>query len=140
MQANTQYDTQAGAQTDTQAVAQTTASTQPDNAALPASTWLDELEYTLAPGEGIEVKLVMDEGAVAQFEWSANGAVLNYDTHGDGGGQSISYEKGRSVPEQAGELTAAFTGNHGWFWRNRTDEDVVVSLRARGDYKDIVRP
>ncbi|WP_241427577.1 HupE/UreJ family protein [Fertoeibacter niger] len=43
------------------------------------------------------------------------------DTHGDGSGNSISYEKGRAVPADAGELTAAFTGNHGWFWRNRGD-------------------
>lgn len=123
-----------------QADAQQETGAQADSITLPAATWLNELEYTLAPGEGIEVKLVMDEGSVAQFEWSANGSVLNYDTHGDGNGQNISYEKGRSVPAQVGQLTAAFTGNHGWFWRNRTDEDVVVSLRTKGDYKDIKQP
>lgn len=102
--------------------------------------WRDEVDYTLVSGEGIEVKLVMEEGAVADFEWSANGALLNHDTHGDGSGQSISYEKGRSVPEQAGQLTAAFTGNHGWFWRNRTNDPVVVTLRTRGDYTGMVLP
>lgn len=123
-----------------QAISKPETSAQADRITLPVATWLNELDYTLAPGEGIEIKLVMDEGAVAQFEWSANGAVLNYDTHGDGNGQNISYEKGRSVPSQTGQLTAAFTGNHGWFRRNRTDEDVVVSLRIKGDYKDIKRP
>jgi hypothetical protein len=102
--------------------------------------WRDEVSYTLAPGEGIEVKLVMQEGAVARFEWTANGAVVNYDTHGDGGGQKISYEQGRGVPEQAGELTAAFTGNHGWFWRNRTDAPVTVTLRTGGDYAELRAP
>jgi len=102
--------------------------------------WRNEISYTLKPGQGVEVKLAMNEGAVANFEWSANGAVVNHDTHGDGNGQSISYEKGRSVPEQAGQLVAAFTGNHGWFWRNRTDESVVVTLRTRGDYSELVRP
>lgn len=105
-----------------------------------AATWLDENDYTLAPGEGIEIKLVMDEGAVAEYEWTANGAVVNHDTHGDGSGQDISYEQGRSVPEQSGKLTAAFAGNHGWFWRNRTDDDVVVTLRTRGDYSDVISP
>lgn len=104
-------------------------------------TWLHENSYTLTPDEGFEVKLVMDEGAIAEYEWTANGAVLNHDTHGDGkDGQELSYEQGRSVPEKSGTLTAAFTGNHGWFWRNRTDGDVVVTLRTRGDYKDIVLP
>ena len=42
---------------------------------------------TLAPSEGIAVKLVMEEGQVARFAWTANGGVVNYDTHADGGGQ-----------------------------------------------------
>lgn len=105
-----------------------------------ASDWRDEVSYTLAPGEGIEVKLAMQEGQTARFEWTANGAVVNYDTHGDGSGQKISYETGRGVPEQAGELTAAFTGNHGWFWRNRTDAPVTVTLRTAGDYQELRAP
>ena len=80
----------------------------------------------------------MKKGATADFEWSANGAVLNHDTHGDGKGQNISYKKGRAIPGQADKLTAAFTGNHGWFWRNRTDDEVVLTLRTRGDYEKTV--
>lgn len=111
-------------------------------AAVAAATadWRDEVSYTLAPGEGIEVKLAMQEGQTARFYWTANGAVVNYDTHGDGSGQKISYEQGRGVPEQAGELTAAFTGNHGWFWRNRTDAPVTVTLRTAGDYAELKAP
>lgn len=101
--------------------------------------WRDEVSYTLQPGQGIELKLVMQEGAEAEFEWTANGAVLNFDTHGDGGGNSVSYEKGRGVPQQAGVLRAAFTGNHGWFWRNRTDQPVTLTLRARGQYSELKR-
>lgn len=108
-----------------------------DTAAPAASPWRDEVSYILAPGEGIEVKLAMTEGQTAQFEWTANGAVVNFDTHGDGGGQKISYEKGRGVADQAGELTAAFTGNHGWFWRNRTDAPVTITLRTKGEYSAV---
>lgn len=110
---------------------------QPDAS---ATAWRDEVDYTLVPGEGIELKLAMDEGTTAEFEWSANGSILNHDTHGDGSGQSVSYEKGRSVPEQIGQLVAAFTGNHGWFWRNRTDDPVLLTLRTRGFYKEMVLP
>jgi hypothetical protein len=116
------------------AVAETT------EAASAAPEWRDEVSYTLAPGEGIEVKLVMEEGQVARFAWTANGGVVNYDTHADGGGQSISYEQGRAVPEQAGELVAAFTGNHGWFWRNRTDAPVTLTLRTAGQYAEMRAP
>lgn len=114
--------------------------TSTGESATPLKAWLDEVSYTLTPSQGIEVKLVMDKGATAEFEWTANGAVVNHDTHGDGSGQNISYEKGRAVPGQAGELTAAFNGNHGWYWRNRTGDDVVVTLRTRGDYKGMVLP
>ena len=99
----------------------------------------DEISITLSPGEGTEIKLVMQAGAEAQFEWTANGGLLNYDTHGDGGGQSISYEKGRGVPEDTGVLVAAFDGNHGWFWRNRTEGDVTLTLRTRGAYRELKR-
>lgn len=105
----------------------------------PASEWRDEVSFTLTPGQGAEIKLVMNQGERARFFWTANGAVVNYDTHGDGGGQSVSYEQGRGVPEQEGELEAAFTGNHGWFWRNRTGNDVTVTLRTGGIYSEIKR-
>ena len=111
-----------------------------DSAAQVAPDWRDERDFTLESGEGIEVKMMMKEGAIASFEWTANGAVVNHDTHGDGDGQSISYEKGRSVPGQAGQLTAAFTGNHGWYWRNRTDDPVVVTIRTQGDYEKLLWP
>jgi len=64
---------------------------------------------------------------------------VNFDTHGDGNGNSISYEKGRGVPEDEGELVAAFTGNHGWFFRNRNDSTVMVILRTSGDYGQMKR-
>ncbi len=99
----------------------------------------DEISVTLSPGQGTEIKLVMDKGAQARFEWTANGGLLNYDTHGDGGGRSISYEKGRGVPGDEGLLVAAFDGNHGWFWRNRTKQDVTLTLRTTGAYRDLKR-
>ncbi len=102
--------------------------------------WRDQYSVTLAPGEGIEVKLVMEEGAEAEFMWIAQNGVVNFDLHGDGNGQDISYERGRAVPEAAGVLIAAFTGNHGWFWRNRDGQDVTVTLYVRGDYSEMVLP
>lgn len=99
----------------------------------------DEMSVTLAPGEGAEIKLVMVKGAQANYAWTANGAVVNFDTHGDGGGENISYEKGRGVAEDEGVLEAAFDGNHGWFWRNRTDAPVTVTLKTSGAYSDIKR-
>ncbi|MER8849523.1 transmembrane anchor protein [Mesorhizobium australicum] len=99
----------------------------------------DEISVTLKPGEGAEVKLAMTIGAKAAYSWTANGAAVNFDMHGDGGGKTISYEKGRAVAESSGVLEAAFDGNHGWFWRNRTDAEVTVTLKTDGAYADIKR-
>lgn len=112
----------------------------PAPAEVTPAEWRDEVSYSLAPGEGIEVKLAMEAGQTARFEWTANGGVVNFDLHGDGGGQKVSYEQGRAVPEMAGELTAAFTGNHGWFWRNRTEAPVTVTLRTGGEYQELRAP
>ena len=102
--------------------------------------WTAEYSYTLERGEGIEVKLVMEEGTEAEFLWMAEGGVLNYDLHGDGSGKEISYKKGRAVPRHEGVLKAAFTGNHGWFWRNRDKQQVTVKLFVRGAFSDMIKP
>ena len=101
--------------------------------------WRDEMTFTLTPGQGTEIKLKMMEGDKAQFSWSVQGGVVNFDTHGDGMGRSVSYEKGRRVANDEVELIAAFTGNHGWYWRNRSEANVTVLLGTCGTYSDIKR-
>ncbi len=101
--------------------------------------WRDEMSFTLTPGQGTEIKLKMKQGEKALYTWSVQGGVVNFDTHGDATGRSISYEKGRGVASDDGELIAAFTGNHGWFWRNQGQADVTVTLKTGGDYSDIKR-
>jgi hypothetical protein len=103
------------------------------------AAWRDEITFTLTPGEGIEIKMRMQQGGKAVYAWNVENGVVNFDTHGDGGGRSISYEKGRAVAADEGTLLAAFTGNHGWFWRNRGASDAKVVLRTRGDYSEIKR-
>lgn len=112
--------------------------TPPAAAVQQGPAWSDTTTINLAPDEGFEVKLVMEKGATARFEWSTNGPKVNYDTHGDGPGINYhGYGKGTNVDRQAGELTAAFSGSHGWFWRNRSGEPVTITLRTSGDYTDL---
>ena len=101
--------------------------------------WTDKVSVTLTPGKGTEIKLVMKKDAVAVFAWTVDRGVVNYDLHGDGGGQSISYIRGRAVPGHEGSLKAKFSGNHGWFWRNRGKQDVTVTLNVRGAYSEVKR-
>ena len=125
---------------------------RPDSAAAMAETpaTVEEVvQIPLAPGEGKEVKLVMDEGGRVTYRWSTDRGVVNYDTHADGPGDPArgiapiryhGYGRGLSVPSDEGVLVAAFDGKHGWFWRNRTRESVTVTLRASGDIQGVVGP
>ncbi|MGY8858465.1 MAG: hypothetical protein ACKVLO_13955, partial [Pseudomonadales bacterium] len=106
-----------------------TINTTPTDTTVADGQWRDEIPFTLTPGEGIEIKMKMSEGDKANYSWAVTGGEVNFDTHGDALGKAISYEKGRGVASDEGVLEAAFTGNHGWFWRNRGDSDVQVVLR-----------
>jgi hypothetical protein len=98
----------------------------------------DQITLTLKPGEGIEVKLVMKKDSQTSFKWTTEGGPVNFDIHADGQGQeTISYEKGRGVETDDGVITAAFDGNHGWFWRNRGKQDVKLTLQTEGAYSEM---
>lgn len=102
--------------------------------------WRDEVVFTLAPGQAAEIKLVMKQGETADYDWVVDQGHVNSDLHGDGtAGQSTSYRKGRAEAGNSGELTAAFDGSHGWFWRNRSDVPVEITLRTSGTYSELKR-
>ncbi|MGJ8558609.1 MAG: transmembrane anchor protein [Litorimonas sp.] len=106
----------------------------------PQLIWKDVVTLTLAPGEAAEVKLTMNAGEVASYSWTADRGHLNSDLHADGANKAfISYRKGRAETDDSGELTAEFDGAHGWFWRNRSDVSVEVTLRVTGAYSEIKR-
>lgn len=103
----------------------------------------DALSVKLKPGQAAEVKLAMRKGAQVNYEWTAAGGVINYDTHGDPVNAPKnfyhSYGKGLSKSHDTGTLQAAFDGTHGWMWRNRSSGEVTVTLKTRGDYQSIDR-
>lgn len=104
-----------------------------------APEWRDELVFSLAPTEAKEIKLVMAAGEVATFAWVSDGGGVNYTQHGDdGGANEVRFEDGRAAPGQEGTMTAPFSGKHGWFWRNRGDATVTVTLRVGGAYAQVV--
>lgn len=100
----------------------------------------DVVTLTLAPGEAAEVKLTMKKDGIAKYEWVTNQGHLNSDLHADGANKAfVSYRKGRSETSNTGEFIAGFEGVHGWFWRNRSDVDVEVTLRVSGAYSEVKR-
>lgn len=101
----------------------------------------DETVITLQPSEGVEWKMRMTRGAQARYTWTVQGGSVNYDMHGTpaSGGKETSYKSGRAVPKDEGTLTAAYDGSHGWFFRNRGNAPVTITLKTSGSYTDLKR-
>jgi hypothetical protein len=117
-----------------------TAST-PQPASTSATTLNHEMQVTLAPDEGAEVKLAMSQGNKVQYAWSTDSGKANFDVHADSQELGIDYHQYGKGSEQSdeGEIEAAFNGSHGWFWRNRTSDPIVITLKTQGEYTDIKR-
>lgn len=114
--------------------------TKPVTAPAPALK-TNQMSVTLKPGEATEIKLEMLKGKTVSYEWTATGGLVNYDTHGEPyngeKGYFHSYNKGKQVEGHKGQFTALFDGTHGWFWRNRSNKDVTISLNTTGDYLSV---
>ncbi|MES2904876.1 MAG: transmembrane anchor protein [Pseudomonadota bacterium] len=100
----------------------------------------DVTSVTLNPGQGAEIKATMGKGLRLTYDWKVTGGAVNYDTHADAPGIDYhGYDKGQNSVGERGQLVASFDGKHGWFWRNRGDAPVTVTLRTEGTYTEIMR-
>jgi len=98
-----------------------------------------QMQVTLAPNEGTEIKVALSKGKKVQYKWWTDQGKANYDVHGDSEELKIKYHNYSKGSEQTkeGELEAAFDGSHGWFWRNRTFQTITVTLQTTGEYTGI---
>ena len=101
-----------------------------------------EVELTLQPDEGTEVKATMKTGSEMRYEWSTGGPLVNFELHGEelgaSGSDYTSYEKGTSAGEN-GTFRAPFNGTHGWYWRNRTNAPITITVQASGTFEKFAR-
>lgn len=105
-----------------------------------AATRSDVTTIALAPGEAAEIKVTAAKGAEIRFSWSVDRGHVNYDTHADAPGVSYhGYGKGKESKGEGGKLVAAFDGKHGWYWRNRSDVPLTVTLKTEGAYTEVRR-
>jgi hypothetical protein len=97
----------------------------------------ETVDFKVAPHEGMEYKYRLDKGEALLFSWKATSPV-SYEFHAepDGAprGYAQSYEKGDGKSEASGTLTAPFPGIHGWYWENKTDKEVTLTLTSAGFY------
>jgi hypothetical protein len=101
----------------------------------------DRTEFILEPYQSVEYKYQLSEGSTMIFTWVATGDLL-FDMHADPDGMVgeegvKSFDKG-TARSGSGVYQAPFTGIHGWFWENRSFDEVHVQLESAGYYDSSV--
>lgn len=105
-----------------------------DTAPEPAPGVQDIWEFELAPFESVEFKYTIAQSQPVTFRWEGSD-VLHYDMHAHPfeGGTDLTESYGvDDARMMQGTYTPAFTGEHGWYWENRTMDNVTVRLEASG--------
>jgi hypothetical protein len=95
----------------------------------------ETVEFKVAPREGMEYKYRLDKGEALLYSWKTT-APVNVEFHAepDGAprGYAQTYEKTDRQTEASGTLNAPFSGIHGWYWENTTDQEITVTLTSAG--------
>ncbi|WP_286262713.1 hypothetical protein [Thalassotalea atypica] len=97
----------------------------------------DAVVITVPAGRGVEYKLAMEQFKKVTYEWVTDGSDLYVDLHGEPKGDTTGYFESytiATVHEMNGSFTAPYTGSHGWYWKNKSDQDVKITLSFSGDY------
>ncbi len=97
----------------------------------------DQVDIVIPAGKGLEYKLFMDKHAHVEYQWSTDGAALYFDFHGEPEGDTTGYYESFSITtsdNMKGSLTTPFKGLHGWYWQNKTQQPITVSLTMKGFY------
>ena len=97
----------------------------------------------MIPAEGsTEIKLVLDEGKMIAYSWSVDQGDIYVDYHGHdqsfGPDFFVRYREQQEGTDGSGSLVAPFYGEHGWYWLNYNEFDVVVTLTVTGYYDDVI--
>ncbi|AMK17578.1 MULTISPECIES: hypothetical protein [Sphingobium] len=103
----------------------------------------DEMTITLEPHSGQEVKAHMTRGDSFVFQWKSTGPI-KAEMHGEkvnaAEGEFTDYWKELELTGGQGDFTAPFEGTHGWYFRNKGDTPVTVTVKTVGFYKDLFQP
>jgi D-alanyl-D-alanine carboxypeptidase len=108
----------------------------------------DEVTITVAAGRGLEYKFQMKKHAKLKYEWQSGSTEIYFDFHGEPeGGGANSYKKGyfesyalSAAKSAKGTVTVPFDGVHGWYWKNNSDQDTLITLKTSGIYTVIGNP
>ena len=97
---------------------------------------VDGIDLTLEPGQAVEYKFHLEQGAVMIYTWKVvEGANVRFDFHTVPDGKPISASERFMAAETSGGsgmYTAPYAGLHGWWWENTSKGTATIRLNASG--------
>jgi len=97
----------------------------------------ERVSISMAAFEEVEFKARMKEGDTLVYSWESAEPVF-VDMHGEPAtyprDKAVRYEALDGVKSGHGQVTAPFTGLHGWYWLNTNEQDIVIDLTVSGYY------
>lgn len=97
----------------------------------------DQVEIIVPANSGVEYKFILKRYGNLVYEWSSQ-QPLYFDFHGEPKGNTTGYFESYTIAtssEMQGSMTMPFEGNHGWYWKNTSQESVIVALKTEGHYE-----
>lgn len=100
----------------------------------------DSLLITVPAGKGIEHKINMLKYGKMKYEWTTDKGIVYFDFHGEvkqaKEAKAVYFESYTIAysNNMVGTFLAPYEGKHGWFFRNDSSTDIIVTLRLKGQY------
>ena len=89
-----------------------------------------------------EYKALMQQGGTIVYSWFSDSGEVYYDFHAHdktfGDDFFTRYSEGEAVSD-SGMITAAYSGEHGWYWLNLQTKPLIITLKVAGFYDDIIK-
>ncbi|HKU16842.1 MAG TPA: hypothetical protein VJQ52_20785 [Steroidobacteraceae bacterium] len=111
----------------------------------PRKYYSGNIDIEVGPREELEYKATLALGEPLLYSWRVRGGPVYFEFHGDPteGQWPAGYFRSYEIQERAsaahGSFIAPFTGQHGWYWRNLSDQPAVITLQASGYYTRLGR-
>ena len=100
----------------------------------------DSILFNLPAGQGLEYKINMLKYGRVKYEWTTDKGTVFFDFHGEVKEKNPTdnvYFESYTVAysnNMIGNFLAPYEGKHGWYFKNKGETDILITIRLKGQY------
>ena len=98
----------------------------------------DNVLVTIPANKEIEYKFNVKKFGNLTYKWKTkNSSNIYFDFHGEPAGDTTGYFESYTIAttnQINGSATVPFEGSHGWYWKNTSNQEVIIELNTSGNY------